>query len=404
MVLRAGYRLIEGSPARPVLRSSLIQRGRRRLTATAMSLADVVQVLEILHSAEVSAWLIGGWACDAVLGEQTREHSDLDLVVPVSHAPRAFEALGGRGFTIYKRHRAGLLNYGVEMIDGRRRRVALHPVELDAEGRGDWARRLTSRFPKPAEGSPELFVTGELGGRTLPCVSATGQVVLHTGYPPRENDRHNVSVLCSRLSVPLPPGYVSAWTTVLLVPVPEVIPVLDRWSGARVGAPGLPPHVTLLYPFLSESAIDASVEGELERLAASTPAFRYTLSHLDRFPGVLYAAPSPAALFVQLTRAVHERWPSHAPYGGAYDEIVPHVTLAAEEEPRGLAAAVRELLPIHAVARELQLLVMDSAGAWHPLRRFALGGARGPASRRRADRGDHAAGRRRAARPGRPTD
>lgn len=45
-------------------------------------------------------------------------------------------------------------------------------------------------------------------------------------------------------------------------------------------------------------------------------------------PGVVYLAPKPAALFIAFTQAVVERWPEHQPYGGAYEEIIPHLTVA----------------------------------------------------------------------------
>ena len=58
-------------------------------------------------------------------------------------------------------------------------------------------------------------------------------------------------------SLRLPPGYPASGTTALLIPVPEAEPVFRRWSGARIGVPGLPPHVTVLYPFMPESELDA---------------------------------------------------------------------------------------------------------------------------------------------------
>jgi hypothetical protein len=119
--------------------------------------------------------------------------------------------------------------------------------------------------------------------------------------------------------------------------------------------------------------IDSAVERDLEALAGSRCPFSYSLSGLARFPGVLYLAPSPANGFVELTRAAHAKWPRHPPYGGAYGEIVPHVTLALGDEPPGLVAAVEPALPIKAVARELLLLTSRSEGSWVPRAQFLLG-------------------------------
>jgi lincosamide nucleotidyltransferase A/C/D/E len=43
--------------------------------------SEVVRVLAALGRHGVTAWVDGGWGVDALLGEQVREHDDLDLVV-----------------------------------------------------------------------------------------------------------------------------------------------------------------------------------------------------------------------------------------------------------------------------------------------------------------------------------
>ena len=219
--LRATYRLIANSAAAPLLQAPVVERGRRRLTATYVALEDVVEILGVLNARGVHAWLVGGWACDALLGEQSRPHSDIDLVIPDLAAPRAVEVLRRRGFAIYERRPAGLLSSALELIDRRRRRVALHLVDLDQGGRGDWERAIRTAGKAIGQDCRELFATGYLGGRALPCVSAAAQLVLHTGYPPGVEDRHNVRLLCERFSLRLPPGYPASGTTALLIPVPE---------------------------------------------------------------------------------------------------------------------------------------------------------------------------------------
>lgn len=171
-------------------------------------------------------------------------------------------------------------------------------------------------------------------------------------------------------------GAATPGTTVLLVAVPEARRLYERWDGdrRRLGVPGLPLHATVLYPFMPAAQIDSTIEHDLEALAASQRRFDYVLDRLGRFPGVLYAAPSPSRPFVALTQAVHARWPLHPPYGGTYPEIVPHVTLLLGKEPAGLAAAVRSALPVRGIARELLLLMIGEDKRWVELKRFALGG------------------------------
>jgi 2'-5' RNA ligase len=165
--------------------------------------------------------------------------------------------------------------------------------------------------------------------------------------------------------------------TALLVTVPEAEVIYEHWNGDRnrVGVPGLPLHVTILFPFMPLAAVDSRVERDLEELAFSRLPFDYKLSHVDRFPGVLYLAPSPPTPFIELTEAVFAKWPAYPPYEGIYADVVPHVTLAEGEEPDGLVAAIEPALPIRAVARELLLMAVGEDGIWHPRRRFPLGGS-----------------------------
>jgi 2'-5' RNA ligase len=161
----------------------------------------------------------------------------------------------------------------------------------------------------------------------------------------------------------------------LVVAVPEAELLYEAWDGdhAQLGVPGLPPHVTVLYPFLPASGIDSSVERDLETIAQSHEPFDYALSTVGRFPGVLYVAPSPGRRFVELTESIHANWPKHPPYRGLYEQIVPHLTLALGEEPLGLVRAVEAALPVGGIARELILMVNVEDGTWVEQKRFALG-------------------------------
>jgi 2'-5' RNA ligase len=135
----------------------------------------------------------------------------------------------------------------------------------------------------------------------------------------------------------------------------------------------MPYHVTVLYPFLAASAIDGRVERALKEIAARTARFGFELAEVGRFDDVLFIAPQPAEPFLDMSKAVHARWPRHPPYRGEFETVVPHVTVASGPEPGGLASAVEAALPIHAEALELWLMTPDGGGAWATRNRFALG-------------------------------
>jgi 2'-5' RNA ligase len=162
----------------------------------------------------------------------------------------------------------------------------------------------------------------------------------------------------------------------LIVPVADAEPVVGDWRANHdpSAAAGMPAHVTVLYPFIPPESIDAASEQELEALAGAFPRFRFELADVGRFPGVLYLDPKPREPFVRLTQLVVARWPDYPPYGGEFDEVVPHLTVAQGSDPPGLGNALSEKLPLAAEAREVQLMTQDRAGRWSVKASFPLAG------------------------------
>ena len=70
------------------------------------------------------------------------------------------------------------------------------------------------------------------------------------------------------------------------------------------------------------------------------------------------------------------RFPAHPPYGGAFEHVVPHLTLADQLASAMLGAVARSVtadLPIDATAREARLMVERDAG-WVTHTRFMFAG------------------------------
>ena len=63
-----------------------------------MSAESAVDLLRLFETNGIDVWLDGGWAVDAALGEQTRSHKDLDIILQSRDLPRLREILGARGF------------------------------------------------------------------------------------------------------------------------------------------------------------------------------------------------------------------------------------------------------------------------------------------------------------------
>lgn len=141
----------------------------------------------------------------------------------------------------------------------------------------------------------------------------------------------------------------------------------------------VPAHITVLYPFRQPDQLTTAVTFGLRSLFARHDPFRFSLTALGTFPQTLYLAPTPPDPFVELTLAVYQRFPGTPPYGGVFNEIVPHLTLAGvpeglpfEREVQEVREALRPLLPIRVVATEVQLMD-NSCGEWCVHSTFALG-------------------------------
>jgi len=145
------------------------------------------------------------------------------------------------------------------------------------------------------------------------------------------------------------------------------------WDEAGVAGAG--PHVTILYPFLPCASLGRPVHTELAAIAHSVAAFDVRFERVRRFDGLLWIEPEPANDFVALTSAVVARWPDHPPYGGAFDEVVPHLTVVESEVAPfdAVEAAALRAVPFSGRAERLELWCQDAAGRWRTRWRMPFG-------------------------------
>jgi lincosamide nucleotidyltransferase A/C/D/E len=97
-----------------------------------LTAADAVDLLQRLEHAEIEVWLDGGWAVDAALGEQTRRHKDLDIILRMSDVERLTSVLERLGF----RFRDGGTKSNFVLSDDAGRQVDVHAIVFDEDGNG----------------------------------------------------------------------------------------------------------------------------------------------------------------------------------------------------------------------------------------------------------------------------
>ncbi len=159
--------------------------------------------------------------------------------------------------------------------------------------------------------------------------------------------------------------------SVVLVPVQEVAEIVEPWMERTCvnskPSRGIPAHVTLLYP--APGDVDA-VARVLDGVAAFDVAFEETA----RFPELLYLVPKPQAPFAEMTQALVRRFPDWPPYGGAFDGVVPHLTVA-QGDAATLDAAERDVaphLPVRACVHHAVMLTEVEPERWELQATFAF--------------------------------
>jgi 2'-5' RNA ligase len=167
--------------------------------------------------------------------------------------------------------------------------------------------------------------------------------------------------------------------TAVAVIVPEADALVSRWRRVhtRDGAEGMPAHVTLLYPFVPTESLTPEHVATAANVLAEFPPFDLTLTRC-RFFGppepTLWLEPTPAEPFLAMIGALARVFPDHPPYGGMYERIVPHLTIAHGESPllESIASEVAASLPLRACVTEAAL-AEETVDGWRTRTRLPLG-------------------------------
>ena len=146
---------------------------------------------------------------------------------------------------------------------------------------------------------------------------------------------------------------------------------------------GIPPHLTVLFPFVPAKAIDDDTLAALQRLYAPVRPFEYELASVESFPDAAWLAPAPAEPFHELVARARRAFPAFPPYGNPEHVVVPHCTIGTDDDPGRVEAMLRELrerlgprLPIRCRAEEVVLVGEQPNGMWVRHDAFPFRGSR----------------------------
>ncbi len=166
----------------------------------------------------------------------------------------------------------------------------------------------------------------------------------------------------------------------LIVEVPAAEPAVGRYRAQLDGnsSLGVPAHITILAPFLPAGRVGAVERDRLLRVFAAVKPFDFRLDRTGWFgTTVLWLGPEDPAPFRDLTERVFAAFPDFPPFGGQFDDVVPHLTIGLErpvDELRRAELEITPALPVSARASAVTMMAESSPGGrWEALAFFPLG-------------------------------
>jgi len=156
----------------------------------------VLEFVQLLTDHNIEVILDGGWAVDALVGDQTRPHEDLDVAVFHKDVPRIRILLEKRGFIEVPRNDSWECNFVYGNQEGHL--IDIHSCTFDEQGNHIFGVVYTL---------DAFSGSGDIKGHPVRCIPPDILMEYHTGYPLDNNDFHDVSQLSSKFGLKIPKEY-----------------------------------------------------------------------------------------------------------------------------------------------------------------------------------------------------
>ncbi len=160
---------------------------------------------------------------------------------------------------------------------------------------------------------------------------------------------------------------------------PDLTRLFSPWRDANA-AKGIPPHVSLLYPWRTPPLDHRDIDA-VRTIIATCAAFPITFSAIGRFPieRVLYLKIEDNIPLRTLMSAIHVAFPETPPYRGEHREVIPHLTIAIAGNDFELDQLEQEVrhrleahLPLSVEARSVVVAQENLNGFWSAVAELAL--------------------------------
>ena len=139
---------------------------------------SVLHIFRLLEESGVPVWLDGGWGIDALLKRETREHRDLDLIVPVECLNAAELVLGDVGFLKDGHHTEMPARFVLR--NSEELQIDIHPVTFKPDGSAEhfyFVEDADAQNLYPyVHSAAGLSGVGMINGRIVRCTTAAEQI------------------------------------------------------------------------------------------------------------------------------------------------------------------------------------------------------------------------------------
>ena len=178
-----------------------------------VSAEDVLFIYRRLSNNGIQIWLTGGWGIDALLGEQTRPHKDLDAILLLDDMARMCEIMGRDGYglkELWSENRWVIDGHGIKtatafvLRDTEEHEFDAHAIRLDDQGNGVPAWRQAEGFIFKRQ---DLAGEGMIAGVPVKCITPEMQISCHMGYELPEKQWHDLKLLHEKFGVEYPSEY-----------------------------------------------------------------------------------------------------------------------------------------------------------------------------------------------------
>jgi 2'-5' RNA ligase len=164
----------------------------------------------------------------------------------------------------------------------------------------------------------------------------------------------------------------------IVIVVSELEPIVSpvrRWYDPAASQ-GVPPHITLLYPWREPPLMGEDLQAVQAAISGIEP-YVITFRGVGRFERTLFLQPDDRGETKALIARLTERFPEHPPYGGRVTDAVPHLTIAevaGDLEPilNSYAPSLLAALPVEVEVRDVCVLESRDDGQWIVAARIPL--------------------------------